>query len=156
MNYDDIEEDFLSYSEAIDQIKNRQIDAAFVTSGVPNATIIDLSTTQDAKVIPIEGEPMEWLMEEYPFFSTGVIEGGTYDQEEDVNTATITNLLLVNSQLSDDVVYEITKSLFEHIDDIHAAHNAAKDIQLDTIAEGMPVPFHPGAQRYYEEVGALD
>ncbi|RKL67069.1 C4-dicarboxylate ABC transporter substrate-binding protein [Salipaludibacillus neizhouensis] len=156
MSYDDIEEDFLSYSEAIDQIKNGQIDAAFVTSGVPNATIIDLSTTHDAIVIPIEGKPLESLIEEYPFFSTGVIEGGTYDQEGDVNTATITNLLLVNSKLSDDTVYEITKSLFENIDDIHASHNAAQDIILDNIEEGMPIPFHPGAQRYFEEVDAFD
>ncbi|PYZ92650.1 C4-dicarboxylate ABC transporter substrate-binding protein [Salipaludibacillus keqinensis] len=156
MSYDDIDEDFLSYSEAIDQIKNGMVDAAFVTSGVPNATVIDLSTTHDAKVIPIEGEGMDNLMEEFPFFSTGVIEGGTYDQEEDVNTATITNLLLVNSELSEDTVYEMTKSLFENIDDIHSSHNAAQDITLETIQEGMPVPLHPGAERYFEEVDALD
>lgn len=156
MDYDDINEDFLSYSEAIDQIKNGMVDAAFVTSGVPNATIIDLSTTHDAVVLPIEGEPMDNLMDEYAFFSTGVIPGGTYDQEEDVNTATITNVLLVNSELSDDVVYEITRSLFEHIDDLHASHNAATDISLDSVMEGMPVPLHPGAERYFEEQGALD
>lgn len=156
MDYDDINEDFLSYSEAIDQIKNGMVDAAFVTSGVPNATIIDLSTTHDAVVLPIEGEPLDYLMDEYAFFSSGVIPGGTYDQEEDVNTATITNVLLVNSELSDDLVYDMTKSLFENIDDLHAAHNAANEISLDTILEGMPVPLHPGAERYFEEVGALD
>lgn len=156
MSYDDIDEDFLSYSEAIDQIKNGMVEAAFVTSGVPNATVIDLSTTHDAKVLPIEGEAMDSLMEEYPFFSTGTIEGGTYDQEEDVNTATITNLLLVNSELSEDAVYEITKSLFENLDTIHSSHNAAQDITLETIQEGMPVPLHPGAERYFEEEGVLD
>jgi TRAP transporter TAXI family solute receptor len=156
MSYDDIDEDYLSYSEAVDQIKNNMIDVAFVTSGYPNATIIDLSTTHTAKIVPIEGAAMDYLKENYSFFSSNVIPAGTYDNDEDIPTATITNLLLVNNSLSDDVVYEITKTIFENLDVIHASHNAARGISLDEVGVGMPIPFHPGAERYFKEVGALE
>ncbi|MBU8906591.1 TAXI family TRAP transporter solute-binding subunit [Desertibacillus haloalkaliphilus] len=156
MSYEDINEDYLSYAEAIDQIKNGMVDAAFVTSGVPNATVIDLSTTETAVILPIEGEAMDYLAENYPFFSAGEIEAGAYDNEEAVPTAAITNLLLVNGDLSDEVVYDMTKTIFENIESIHSAHNAATNITIDTVTEGMPIPLHPGAEQYFEEVGALE
>ncbi|MCT8139345.1 TAXI family TRAP transporter solute-binding subunit [Anaerobacillus sp. CMMVII] len=155
MSYDDINEDYLSYSEAVDQIKNGMIDAAFVTSGVPNATVIDLSTTHPAKIVPIDGAAMDYLEENYPFFSANIIPAGTYDNDEDIPTASITNVLLVNNSLSEDVVYAITKTIFENLDVIHASHNAATNISLDAVSIGMPVPFHPGAEKYFKEVGAL-
>lgn len=156
MSYDDIDEDYLSYSEAIDQIKNNMIDVAFVTSGIPNATVIDLSTTHTAKIVPIEGDAIDYLVEKYPFFSANIIPAGTYDNDQDIPTASITNVLLVNNSLSEDVVYEITKAIFENLDVIHASHNAAKNISLDKVSVGMPIPFHPGAEKYFLEVGALE
>ncbi|WP_026691475.1 TAXI family TRAP transporter solute-binding subunit [Alteribacter aurantiacus] len=156
MSYDDINEDYLSYAEAIDQIKNGMVDAAFVTSGVPNATVIDLDTTHNAKILPIEGEAMEYLEENYPFFSPETIPAGAYNNDEDIQTAAIMNVLLVSNDISEDAVYEMTKALFENLDSIQGSHNAAQDITLDTVDLGMPVPLHPGAERYFEEVGALD
>ncbi|WP_227935088.1 TAXI family TRAP transporter solute-binding subunit [Alkalihalobacillus deserti] len=156
MSYDDVDEDYLSYSEAIDQIKNGMIDAAFVTSGVPNATVIDLDTTHTAKILPIEGDAIDYLTENYPFFSSELIPAGSYGNEEDIPTAAITNLLLLSNDVSEDAGYEITKTLFENLDQIQGSHNAAKDITLETVGVGMPVPFHPGAERYFKEVGALN
>ncbi|MDO5034057.1 MAG: TAXI family TRAP transporter solute-binding subunit [Actinomycetaceae bacterium] len=155
MTYDDITQDYLSYSDAIDQMKNGQVDAAFVTSGLPNASVLDLVTSHDVKIIPIEGEGLAKLIELYPFFNEAAIPGGTYDEEEDVTTASIMNQLLVSPSLSDDQVYAITKAMFEGIDKIQAAHNAAKNITLDSVEDGLAVELHPGAKRYYEEVGAL-
>ncbi|QYH19522.1 TAXI family TRAP transporter solute-binding subunit [Corynebacterium aquatimens] len=155
MNYDDINEDFLSYSDAIDQMKNGQIDAAFVTSGLPNSSVMDLVTTEDVVVVPIEGAGMDALLKKYPFFDKSAIPGGTYDEAEDVPTAAITNQLLVSPSLSDDQVYAITKALFENLDEIHSAHNAAKGITLESVEDGLATELHPGARRYFEEVGAL-
>lgn len=155
LTYDDIKQDYLSYSEAIDQIKNGMVDAAFVTSGVPNSTVIDLSVSHDTIVLPIDGEAITYLMEKYPFFAAGTIPGGTYRQKEDVKTATITNLLLISDSLSEDAAYQMTKALFENLESIHAAHNAAKNISLENVAKGMPIPFHPGTEKYFKEVGAL-
>ncbi|WP_311355598.1 TAXI family TRAP transporter solute-binding subunit [Corynebacterium riegelii] len=155
MSYEDISEDFLSYADSIDQMKNGQIDAAFVTSGLPNSSVMDLATTADVVVIPIEGAGFEALQAKYPFFDNAPIPGGTYDQEEDVMTAAITNQLLVSPHLSDDEVYAITKALFENLDEIQGAHNAAKKITLDSVEDGLATELHPGARRYFEEVGAL-
>ncbi|MDO5048320.1 MAG: TAXI family TRAP transporter solute-binding subunit [Actinomycetaceae bacterium] len=155
MTYDDITEDYLSYSDAIDQMKNGQVDAAFVTSGLPNASVLDLVTSHDVKIVPIEGEGMKKLIELYPFFNEDVIPGGTYDEEEDVSTASIMNQLLVSPSLSDDEVYALTKAMFENLDKVHQAHNAATNITLDSVEDGLAVELHPGAKRYFEEQGAL-
>lgn len=155
MSYDDINEDFLSYSDAIDQMKNGQVDAAFVTSGLPNSSVMDLVTSHDVVIVPIEGEGMKKLIEKYPFFKDDKIPGGTYDQAEDVPTASITNQLLVSPSLSDQQVYAITKALFENLDKIHQSHKAATKITLDSIEDGLAVDLHPGAVKYYKEKGAL-
>ncbi|WP_059104505.1 TAXI family TRAP transporter solute-binding subunit [Shouchella shacheensis] len=156
MSYDDINEDYLSYSEAIDQIQNGMIEAAFVTSGLPNATVIDLSTQNDAKIVPIEGEGLAKLQELYPFFSEATIPAGTYDNEEDITTASIENLLIISNELSEDAVYDVTSALFDQLETLQNSHNAAADITIETVDQGLPIPFHPGAERYFEEQGALE
>ena len=136
-------------------MKNGQVDAAFVTSGLPNAFCSrprDFPRREDR---PDRGDGMKKLIELYPFFNEDVIPGGTYDEEEDVSTASIMNQLLVSPSLSDDQVYALTKALFENLDKIHQAHNAAKNITLDSVEDGLAVDLHPGAKRYFEEQGAL-
>ena len=156
MSYTDIRPDYLNYGEAIDQMRNGMVDAAFVTSGIPNATVLDLATTKKIRIIPIEGEGMGYLKQKYPFFTADVIPAGTYGNEADVNTATIMNILLVSKDLPDAVAYDITKGIFEHIDKIQATHNAAKKhVNLQTALEGMVVPLHPGVEKYFKEVGIL-
>jgi uncharacterized protein len=156
LTYDDMEVDYLSYKESIDQMKNGMIDAAFVTSGIPNSTVIDLATSHDVEIIPIEGKELEKLTSEYSFFTEGTIPKGTYENEEDISTVSIMNILLVNKNLSEEVVYDLTKAIFEHIDDIHASHNSAKNITLDTATDGMVVPLHPGAEKYLKEKGVIE
>lgn len=156
MTYNDIRPDYLNYGEAIDQMRNGMVDAAFVTSGIPNSTVMDLASTKKIRIIPIEGEGMAYLNKKYPFFSANIIPAGTYGNEADVKTATIMNILLISKDLPDAVAYDITKGLFEHIDKVQATHNAAKKhVNLQTALEGMVVPLHPGAEKYYKEVGIL-
>lgn len=156
MSYADIRPDYLNYGEAIDQIRNGIIEAAFVTSGIPNATTLDLATTRTIRIIPIEGQGMANLKAKYPFFTETVIPAGTYGNATAIKTASIMNLLLVSKDLPAEVVYDITKGLFENIGIIHDTHSAAKkDINLQTALEGMVVPLHPGAEQYYREVGLL-
>ncbi|RQD70991.1 MAG: TAXI family TRAP transporter solute-binding subunit [Tindallia sp. MSAO_Bac2] len=157
MSYDDINEDYLNYGEAVDQMRNGMIDAAFVTSGIPNATVMDLGTTNDIRIIPIEGDGMAYLEENYPFFVPSIIPAGTYENDEDINTATIMNLMLIHHEVPEDAVYEITKGIFEHISTIHSAHNAAeRHINMESVMDGMIVPLHPGAERFFQEEGAID
>jgi TRAP transporter TAXI family solute receptor len=155
LSYDDINADYLSYAEATDQMANGHIDAAFVTSGVPNPTLTELGTNTDFIVVPIDGDGAETLLTEYDFFSEDVVPGGTYLQEEDVPTVGVTNHLLVGEQLSEDAVYDITATLFDNLDRLHGSHSAAEVITLETVTEGLVVPLHPGAERYFDELGVL-
>ncbi|SFE50425.1 TAXI family TRAP transporter solute-binding subunit [Alteribacillus iranensis] len=156
LSYDDIEEDYLSFAESVDQMKNGMIDAAFINSGVPNSAVIDFSTQNDVNVLPIEGEEMQALLDKYPFFQEGVIEAGVYENEEDINTAIIQNVLMVNSELGEEEVYNLTKSIFDNIESLQNAHNAAADVSLEGSADGVVIPLHPGAEKYYQEEGVLE
>lgn len=152
ITYEDIDEDFLSYAESIEQLKNGAVDVAFLTSGLPNATIMDLSTTHDVKIVPIRKEPIEKLAEEYPFYSSEMIPAGTYDNEEDVETAAVMTLLVTREDLPEELVYNITKTIFENLNVLVETHSTAKKITLDTVEKGMSVPLHPGAEKYYKEI----
>ncbi|WP_101652617.1 TAXI family TRAP transporter solute-binding subunit [Brevibacterium ihuae] len=154
MSYDDFTADYLSYAEAIDQMKNGQVDAAFVTSGLPNSAVTDLSTTEDVKVVPITGEGRENLLNDYDYFGEGEVPADVYDTAEAAETLTIPNLLLASPELSEDAVYEITQAIFDNIDQIHATHNAANDITLENATNVTVTDIHPGAQRYYDEAGS--
>jgi TRAP transporter TAXI family solute receptor len=153
ITYDDIDEDFLSYAESVEQLKNGAIDAAFLTSGLPNATIMDLATTHDVKIIPIRKEAIKKLAAEFPFYSSEMISAGTYDNDKDVETAAVKTLLVTREDLSEELVYNITKTIFENLDTLVGTHSAAKRITIDTVRDGMPIPLHPGAEKYFKEQG---
>jgi TRAP transporter TAXI family solute receptor len=156
ITYNDIKADYLSYAEAIEQLKNNAIDAAFVTSGLPNSTVIDLMTTKDVEIVPIQKADVEKMAQQFPFFVPAEIPAGLYKNEQPVPTAAIRNIMLVRGDLSDEQVYKLTKSFFENLDTLKAAHNAAKDIDVKTAGKDLVVPLHPGAEKYYKEVGALN
>lgn len=153
ITYNDIDEDFLSYAEAVEQMKNGAVDAVFLTSGLPNASIMDLSTTKDVKIVPIRKAVIEKLAKEFPFYSSSVIKGGTYDDKEDVETAAVTTLLVTSAEMSEELVYNITKTIFENLKNLTDTHQAAKGISIDTVRIGMPIPLHPGAEKYFKELG---
>ena len=155
MTYDDITPDYLSFAESVDQMKNGLVDAAILSSGLPNSAILDLATTHNAKLIPISDEAFDYLLNKYAFLQKSVIPAGTYGNEEDVPAFAITNALVASSELPEEVVYLLTKTIFENLEYIHASHNAAKDITLETALNGLSIPLHPGAERYYKEVGLI-
>ncbi|KQL46459.1 C4-dicarboxylate ABC transporter substrate-binding protein [Brevibacillus choshinensis] len=156
ISYDDIKADYLSYAEAIEQLKNNAIDAAFVTSGLPNSTVIDLSTTKDVEIVPIKKEDVEKMKEQFPFFVSAEIPAGLYKNDQPIQTAAIRNILLVRNDLSDDQVYKLTKTFFDEMEALRAAHSAAKEIDVKEAGKNLVVPLHPGAEKYYKEVGALN
>jgi TRAP transporter TAXI family solute receptor len=156
ITYEDLEEDYLPYSESVEQLKNGTIDAAFLTSGLPNSTIMDLATTHDVQIITIRPEMAEKLKENVPFYSSEVIPAGTYDNEEEVYTAAVKTILITNEELNEQVAYDITKTLYENLETMRGTHSAADHIDIKKFNEGMPIPLHPGAKRFYEEQGVLE
>lgn len=151
ITYDDIEVDYLGYAEAADALKSGSIDVAFTTSGLPNASVMELQNSVDLKIVPIEAEAVETLKESVPIFESLPIPAGTYGNDEDVPTAAIRNALVVRSDLSEDDVYELTKYLFENLDKLENSHQAAKDINLEEAQNISVGELHPGAKRYYDE-----
>ncbi|KAB3531500.1 TAXI family TRAP transporter solute-binding subunit [Alkaliphilus serpentinus] len=155
ISYDDLgKADYLSFAEAADQLKNKQMDAAFVTAGIPTSAITEVAQTADVVVIPISAEKIAELSSQYPFYAEVVIPAGTYkDQDSDITTAAVMAMLVVKADLDEDLVYELTKAIFENRQVIIDTHNRGNDITLDTALAGMPIEVHPGAQKYYDEKG---
>lgn len=161
MSYKDAKVDYLSYGEAIGQIKNGQCDVAFVTSGLGNATIKELGTTKEIVFVPVEGEGLKNLTKKYPFYIEWQIPKTTYDTAKDTTTAAVMNIMLVSKNLSDDVVYDLLDGLYspKGLETIGASHaTAKKEIRPDTALRGIKgtsVPLHPGAEKYYKEKGIM-
>lgn len=143
MSYADSTVDYLSYGEAIDQMKNGQCDAAFVTSGLPNGAIMELATSYDMEIVPIDGAGRDFLISKYPFFSRTIIPANTYNNDTDVDTVFVYNIMLINSELSDELVYDMLTVIFDNISTIKASHNAAnKHIDLSFGVEDVRIPLH--------------
>ncbi|MFC4766808.1 TAXI family TRAP transporter solute-binding subunit [Effusibacillus consociatus] len=155
ITYNDIKPDYLSYAEAIEQLKNGTIDASFVTSGLPNSAVIDLSKEKTVEIVPIQAADIEKMTKQFPFFVQAEIPPGVYKNEKPIPTAAIRNILLVRGDLSEEKVYKITKLFFENLGDLQAAHSAAKEIDVNHAWKNLVVPLHPGAEIYYKEVGKL-
>lgn len=150
MSYDDFDVDYLGYAEAAEAMRGGTLDAAFLTSGLPNASVMELQNSVDLKIVPIDAEVIEGIDEDY--FTSMDIPADTYGNEEAVPTAAIMNALVVRSDISEDDVYYLTRFLFENLDTLANSHQAASDISVENSLENMVIDVHPGAQRYYDEV----
>ncbi len=155
MSYKDFAKvEYLSYAESVELMKNRQLDATLLSSGLGVAAVRDLATSVKIVVIPIPAEVVTKIGE--AAYTTGVIPANTYTgQTTDVPTITVQNYLVTHEGVSTDTVYKMTKSMFENLDAMQAAHSAAKAINKETAGIGSPVPLHPGAEKYYREAGLL-
>jgi TRAP transporter TAXI family solute receptor len=154
MSYEDLGQvEYLPFAESVELMKNRQLDATLQSAGLGVASIRDLSASVPITVVEIPASVIEAVGAPY---LAATIPAGTYEgQDADVATAAVTNYLVTHSDVADDVVYAMTKALFENLDDMTAAHAAASDINLENAAANPPAPLHPGAERYYQEAGAL-
>jgi TRAP transporter TAXI family solute receptor len=154
ISYEDLGKvEYLPFAESVELMKNRQLDATLQSAGLGVASIRDLASSVPITVVEV---PADLIAKVGPPYQAGTIPAGTYEgQDADVETAAVVNYLVTHSDVSDDVVYGMTKALFENLDDMAAAHAAAKAIDLKVAAKDPPAPLHPGAERYYTENNAL-
>lgn len=152
MRYEDFgKTEYLPFSESVELIKNRQLDATLQSAGLGVASIRDLATSIPITLVGIQGDVAKNLG---PPYAHADIPAGTYKgQSAAVSTVTIRNLLVTHSRVSDDVAYQMTQLLFENLPALVAAHKAASGIKLQNASQDMPIPLHPGAARYYKEKG---
>ncbi|WP_349295034.1 TAXI family TRAP transporter solute-binding subunit (plasmid) [Thioclava sp. 'Guangxiensis'] len=154
MSYDDLGKvEYLPFAESVELMKNRQLDATLQSSGLGSAALKDLSSTQDVTYVSIPAEVADTLGAPY---AAGVIPAGTYPgQDADIPTLAITNILVTSTNVSDELAYQMTKLLFENLDQLKAAHAAAGGIDIQNAIKNSPIPLHPGAEKYYREQGLL-
>lgn len=155
LSYDDMRRvEFLPYAESVELIKNRQLDATLQSSGLGMAAIRDLASTMPVTFVAIPPDVVEKIGN--PAYQPGVIPAGTYDgQDEDVATVAVTNILVSHEKVDEEIAYQMTRLIFENLAALGNAHSAAKAIRLETAAENLPIPLHPGAERFYREAGVL-
>ena len=155
ITFDEIQKQNLSFGDSANAMKDGKIDAFFCTAGAPTTAIMELAATNDIAILSVDGAEAEKLIADYPFYTSYDIPADTYGLENDATTVAVKATFIVSNDLSEDVVYELTKALFENKEAIATGH--AKGAELDTTyaVEGVSVPFHPGAEKYFKEIGAL-
>lgn len=147
----DIERQSDSFGDAATKMQDGHIDAACNTLSVPASAIVEMTTSMDLNYINISDEILAQLPS---YFTRKVIPAGTYPkQEADCETVTCKAVLYCAADLSDETVYEITKAFYESGDEIAAAHETGKEVDVETCLEGVTTPIHPGAAKYFEELG---
>ena len=154
ITYNDVKVDYLGYAEAADALKGGKIDAAFLTSGIPYSSLMELQQGFDLQLVSIDPNKVKEIAKNQSYFLSKVIPKGTYGNAEDIPTAAIMNALVVRSDLSEDDVYKLTKTFFDSLPTLANSHQAATEISLETAQQGLVAPLHPGAKKYYDEVAA--
>jgi TRAP transporter TAXI family solute receptor len=152
----DMKRDKLGASESAGALKDGKIDAYFWDGGLPTASVTDLGATPGIKLKLIShGGAVPKMREKYgPLYFTGTIPAKMYPgQDKEVSIARVSNLLICNKEMKDAVAYDIVKTLFEHKPELVAVHKMAEELELAPQADGSPLPFHPGAAKYFKEKG---
>lgn len=157
ITFDDIKKNNLSFKESAEGLQNGTLDACFVTAGVPNSALQELAFTAGLILIPVDGPEADAICEKYSFYTRTTIPEGTYKgTDTDTEALAIKATLAVSASLDENTVYEMTKALFDNLDELGAAHAKGKEVTARAAVTGISVPFHPGAERYFKEIGVLN
>ncbi|MBW2636214.1 MAG: TAXI family TRAP transporter solute-binding subunit [Deltaproteobacteria bacterium] len=175
LTYDDFSNvDWLSFAGASQRLKDKQADVTFVTAGWPTASITELSTTSDIVVVPLDEATIAKIIKAHPFYAKVIIPPKTY-KGVDGYVPTITTMAqwVVDAQVPTDVVYMLTKALWEEGQHVlrkkdgkpaaaasgaaimAKAHAKGRDVTIETALDGVAIPLHPGAAKYYKEKGLI-
>lgn len=155
ITYDDIEEQRLNFNETADALRDGDIDAGFWSVGPPTSSILNLAATGDVVLIPLSEQEILEAMAVEPTFAPYTLAAGLYEADAPATlTISTPNALVVSAEMDEELAYQITKAIFEHVDELRAIHPAANDTTVEFTMAATPVPLHPGALRYFEETGA--
>lgn len=156
ITFDDITVQNLGFGDSANALKDDKIDAFFCTAGAPTTAIMDLTTTNNVTILSVDDEHAAKLIEKYPFYTQYSIPSEVYGgKTPDAKTVAVKATFIVSNELSEDTVYKMTKTIFENTEDIATGHAKGNELDLDYAVEGISVPFHPGAEKYFKEAGVL-
>lgn len=158
LSENDVDVEYLKPDQAADRMRDGAMDAFFFVGGFPAGAIAELASQHEIMLVPIIGEGAASIIEAYPFFAENVIPGGTYEGvADDVTTLSVGAQWVTSAEQPEDLIYEITKALWNDntrrlLDNGHAK---GKSITPDTALDGIGIPLHAGAERFYQEAGLL-
>jgi hypothetical protein len=156
LTYDDIDEQFLSATETAQALKDGNIDAGIVTLGTPAPALMDLATQRDILFLDIEPAVVGKINKDFPAYFPRTIAAGTYKgQSKPHHTLASMGIFVVHQDMTEKLAYDILAAVFDHKDELDKIHAQFKNISLENAVKGMPVPFHPGAVKFFKEKGMI-
>ena len=154
LSEDTIKPQYLSFADSTEGLKDGKIDAAFIVAGAPTPAITELTTTNDAYLVPIDGEIGAKVLDSCPYYTALAIPAGTYKgQDDDVMTVTVKATMIISADASEEQAYAVTAAIFDNIDAITAEHAKGAELSIENATSGMTAPFHAGAAKYFKERG---
>jgi TRAP transporter TAXI family solute receptor len=151
----DIKPYYLSFDEGVSKLVDGDLDATFFVAGIPTAALMNASATADVDLVTVDDEMLDQIVTDSPYYEKYVIPAGTYKGiDHDTATLKIMTNIFAKSTLSDEAAYDFVKNALEGVEDYATAHNVVKEITPET-AWQVPVPLHPGAEKYYREIGVI-
>lgn len=151
----DIRRARLSQTESADALKDRVIDAAFYNFAYPASVVVEMATVRDIDLVPLDPDVLDRIIQENPFFIRSVIPAGVYSGvNRDVLALGDSNVVIAHASMPEELAYRIVKTIFENATRLHPVHPVAQQL-VPQNAVNSPIPLHPGAERYFREVGAL-
>lgn len=152
LTYNDIKVQHLSFAESAANLKDGNIDAAFNTAGAPTAAIQDLSVSKDCVIVPVDGEVAKKLMAKYTFYTPEKLPANTYKGvAKDTMTVSVRSMLACSAKMDNQLVYDLLKAMYANGERLVASHKKGADIKLASGLEGMSIPLHPGAEKFFKE-----
>ncbi|MDD3656027.1 MAG: TAXI family TRAP transporter solute-binding subunit [Atribacterota bacterium] len=153
LSYDDMQVSYYSQPEAAQAMKDMNIDALFYNFAYPGASVQEITAVRDVYFVPIDDDIIEKLSAEYGYYMRGAFPPGVYKgQDMEVPSIQVGNDVVVNANIDDEIAYQLTKALFENAEDLHDVHPAAHQFVAENGVK-TSIPLHPGAARYFEEIG---
>lgn len=150
LSMDDIVPNYLSYNDGFTQLSDGNVDVALALSGYPASAVVEVSTSNDIKFLDIADDKLENIIAQYPYYSKVKVPKDVYKLESDAVAIGVPNVLLVSNNLDEQLVYNITKAIFDNLDEFKEANANAKQIEIEA-ADQTPIPLHPGARKYFDE-----
>lgn len=157
LSEDDIDAKYLKSVPASDAMIAGDLDAFFITSGYPTNAIIELASRTPITLVPIDGAEAESIVAQFGFYSLDTIPAGAYPGVGETTTLAVGAQWITSEKISDDLIYDITRALWDDQSRrlLDVGHAKGKSVTLDTALDGIAIPLHAGAERYYREIGLL-
>jgi len=147
---------YYTYKETVEGIQDGSLDGGFVAGGYPIAAYTELATTHSVRIVPVDETLLRRVTSEHPYYYRTVVKAKSYKGiEQDTPIMGFTTAVFTHLGVNQDFIYKVVKNLFDHRADYYSIHSSAKDMTPETALKGASVPVHPGAERYFKEIGVM-